>query len=288
MLNISNNWEDYECLATGDGEKIERWNNIILRRPDPQIIWHKTNNKIWNNWDGYYHRSKDGGGYWDFKKKLPEFWTINYKKLTFKVSPTNFKHTGIFPEQAINWDFIMNKITEFKKSNEEMRILNLFAYTGCATMAASIAGADEVVHVDASKGMIEWAKENMNLCKLENNKIRFIVDDVIKYLEREQRRGRTYHGIIMDPPSYGRGPNKEVWKLENNLDELLEKTKNILDKDFSFILINCYTTGLSHNSLNNLLKQKFNYDIETGEIGLPVTENNLILPCGIYGKITKN
>ena len=182
----------------------------------------------------------------------------------------------------------MNKITEYKKNNKEMRILNLFAYTGCATMAASIAGADEVVHVDASKGMIEWAKENMHLCNLDNNKIRFIVDDVIKFLEREQRRGRTYHGIIMDPPSYGRGPNKEVWKLENNLDELLEKTKNILDKDFSFILINCYTTGLSHNSLNNLLKQKFNDKIETGEIGLPVTENNLILPCGIYGKITKN
>ena len=182
----------------------------------------------------------------------------------------------------------MNKIIDYKKNNKEMRVLNLFAYTGCATMAASLAGATEVVHVDASKGMIEWAKENMYLCNLENNKIRFIVDDVIKFLDKEARRGRTYHAIIMDPPSYGRGPNKEIWKLENNLDELLEKTKKILDKNYSFILINSYTTGISHNSLNNLLKLKFNANIETGEIGLPVTENKLILPCGIYGKITKN
>ena len=285
---ISNNWKDYECIATGDGEKIERWNNVILRRPDPQIIWHKTNNPIWNKWNGFYHRSNKGGGYWEYKTKLQEFWTINYKNLTFKVSPTNFKHTGIFPEQATNWDYIMNKICEFKKENKEMRILNLFAYTGCATMAASIAGATEVVHVDASKGMIEWAKDNMKLSNLENNKIRFIVDDVIKFLEKEKRRGRTYHGIIMDPPSYGRGPNKEVWKLENNIDELLTKTKEILDDNYSFILINSYTTGLSPTSLNNLLKLKFNANIETGEIGLPVTENNLILPCGIYAKITKH
>ena len=288
MLNISTEWQEYECIATGDGEKIERWKNIILRRPDPQIIWHKTNNKIWEHYDGFYHRSTKGGGYWEYKKKLPEFWTVNYKQLTFKVSPTNFKHTGIFPEQATNWDFIINKIQKFKQNNKEMRILNLFAYTGCATMAASFAGADEVVHVDASKGMIDWAKENMKLCNLEKKKIRFIVDDVIKFLEKEKRRGRTYHGIIMDPPSYGRGPNKEIWKLENNLDELLTKTKDILDKDYSFILINSYTTGFSHNSLYNLLKLKFNANIETGEIGLPVTENNLILPCGIYGKITKN
>lgn len=288
MLNISTNWQDYECLATGDGEKIEKWNNIILRRPDPQIIWHKTNNKVWKQWDGFYHRSPKGGGDWEYKKKLPEYWTVNYKKLTFKVSPTNFKHTGIFPEQATNWDFIIDKIKEYKQDNRQMRILNLFAYTGCATMAASYAGADEVVHVDASKGMVDWAKENMKLCHLENNRIRFIVDDVIKFLEKEKRRGRTYHGIIMDPPSYGRGPNKEIWKLENNLDELLTKTKEILDKDYSFILINSYTTGISHNSLNNLLKLKFSDNIETGEIGLPITENNLILPCGIYGKITKN
>ena len=286
-MNISNNWQDYECLASGNGEKLERWGNIILNRPDPQIIWNKSNNPIWNKWDGYYHRSNLGGGSWEFRKKLPEFWTINYKDLVFKVSPTNFKHTGIFPEQATNWDYIMDKIK--KRNNEELRVLILFAYTGCATMAASHAGAKEVVHVDASKGMIDWAKENMHLCGLENNTIRFIQDDVIKFLDREIRRGRTYHAIIMDPPSYGRGPNKEIWRLEDNLGELLSKTKQLLDKDYSFLLINSYTTGISPTSLNNILNLTFDDShIETGEIGLPITENNLILPCGIYGRVTKN
>lgn len=289
MTNISNNWIDYECLATGNGEKLERYGNIILNRPDPQIIWPKTNNKIWNKADAHYYRSNKGGGHWEYHKQLPDKWTINYKHLTFKISPTNFKHTGIFPEQATNWDYIMNKIATFKKNHDEIRILNLFAYTGCATMAASSAGATEVVHVDASKGMTDWAKENMHLCHLENNKIRFIVDDVIKFLEREKRRGRTYHGIIMDPPSFGHGPNKEVWRLEDNIQELLTKSKDILDKDFSFLLINSYTTGLSPISLNNILSLTFpNTKIETGEIGLPVTDNNLILPCGIYGKVTKD
>ena len=253
MTNISNNWIDYECLATGNGEKLERYGNIILNRPDPQIIWPKTNNKIWNKADAHYYRSNKGGGHWEYHKQLPDKWTINYKHLTFKISPTNFKHTGIFPEQATNWDYIMKKIAAFKKNHDEIRILNLFAYTGCATMAASSAGATEVVHVDASKGMTDWAKENMNLCHLENNKIRFIVDDVIKFLEREKRRGRTYHGIIMDPPSFGHGPNKEVWRLEDNIQELLTKSKDILDEDFSFLLINSYTTGLSPISLNNIL-----------------------------------
>lgn len=285
-MNISNNWQDYECLATGNKEKLERWGNIILNRPDPQIIWNKTNNKIWNNWDGYYHRSNLGGGTWEFNKKLPEFWTINYKNLTFKVSPTNFKHTGIFPEQATNWDYIIEKISN--SNNKEFRVLNLFAYTGCATMAASSAGAKEVVHVDSSKGMIDWAKENMKLCHLENNTIRYIQEDVIKFLDREIRRGRTYHAIIMDPPSYGRGPNKEVWRLEDNIGELLDKTKALLDKDYSFLLINSYTTGLSPTSLKNILSLTFkNSKIETGEIGLPVTENNLVLPCGIYGRVSK-
>ena len=289
MTNISNNWIDYECLATGNGEKLERYGNIILNRPDPQIIWPKTNNKIWNKADAHYYRSNKGGGHWEYNKQLPDKWTINYKHLTFKVSPTNFKHTGIFPEQATNWDYIMEKITTYKEKHDEMRILNLFAYTGCATMAASSAGATEVVHVDASKGMTDWAKENMHLCHLENNKIRFIVDDVIKFLEREKRRGRTYHGIIMDPPSFGHGPNKEVWRLEDNIQELLTKSKDILDEDFSFLLINSYTTGLSPISLNNILSLTFpNTKIETGEIGLPVTDNNLILPCGIYGKVTKD
>ena len=190
-MNISNNWQDYEFLSTGNGEKLERWKNIILNRPDPQIIWNKTDNPIWNTWDGYYHRSSLGGGSWEFRKKLPESWTVNYKNLTFKVSPTNFKHTGIFPEQATNWDYIMDKISNSK--NKELRILNLFAYTGCATMAASSAVAKEVVHVDSSKGMIEWAKENSLLSHLENNTIRYIQDDCLKFLDREARRGHTYH-----------------------------------------------------------------------------------------------
>lgn len=286
-MNISNKWIDYECLKTGNGEKLERWGNIILNRPDPQIIWEKKD--VWNNYDGYYHRSNEGGGYWEYKKKLPEYWIVKYNNLTFKVSPTNFKHTGIFPEQAANWDYIDFKVKEYLKNHEEMHILNLFAYTGCATMAAANAGATEVVHVDASKSINEWAKENMKLCHLEDKTIRFIADDAIKFLEREKRRGHTYQGIIMDPPSYGRGPNKEVWKFENDFTKLLDKVKDVLDKDYSFLLISSYTTGISHISLENILKLKFpNQKIETGENCLPITENNLILPCGIYGKITKN
>ena len=286
-MNISNKWIDYECLKTGNGEKLERWGNIILNRPDPQIIWEKKD--VWNNYDGYYHRSNEGGGYWEYKKKLPEYWTVKYNNLTFKVSPTNFKHTGIFPEQAANWDYIDFKVKEYLKDHEEMHILNLFAYTGCATMAAANAGATEVVHVDASKSINEWAKENMKLCHLEDKTIRFIADDAIKFLEREKRRGHTYQGIIMDPPSYGRGQNKEVWKFENDFTKLLDKVKDVLDKDYSFLLISSYTTGISHISLENILKLKFpNQKIETGENCLPIIENNLILPCGIYGKITKN
>ena len=286
-MNISCEWNDYTCIASGDGEKLEKWGNYILRRPDPQIIWPKTDKNLWNNWDGFYHRSNKGGGYWEFKKKLPDSWTIKYKNLKFKISPTNFKHTGIFPEQATNWDFVANQIKN--SGRKDFRVLNLFAYTGCATISASAAGASEVVHVDSSKGMIEWAKENRDLSGIHDNYIRYIIDDVMKFLAREKRRGRTYHGIIMDPPSYGRGPNGEVWKLEDNLGELLKKAKDVLDDDYSFLLINSYTTGISPTSLNNILSLIFNGDnIVTGEIGLPVKENNLVLPCGIYGKVTKN
>ena len=286
MLNVSDKWKDYEIIATGDGEKIERFGDVTLRRPDPQVIWDKSGSNLWNNFDGIYHRSSSGGGYWEFKKKLPDYWVINYGKLKFKIAPTNFKHTGIFPEQAVNWDYIIDKISN---SNKDMRVLNLFAYTGCATMAASFAGAKEVVHVDSSKGINEWAKDNMNLCGLENNTIRFIVDDAIKFLEKEIRRGRKYHAVIMDPPSYGRGPNKEVWKFEDNLKILLNLVKQVLDDDYEFLLINSYTTGVSHISLNNILSLVFSdSNIVTGEIGLPIKENNLILPCGIYGKVTKN
>ena len=285
IMQVSSDWQEYVCLASGDGEKLERWGNVVLRRPDPQIIWEKSKNSIWNTWDGYYHRSNKGGGSWEFKRSIPEHWKIHYKDLTFKVSPTNFKHTGIFPEQAVNWDYVSTKIKESKR--DEFRVLNLFAYTGCATMAASKAGATEVVHVDASKGMVEWAKENRDLCGLEDKRIRFIVDDVIKFLEREKRRGRTYHGIIMDPPSYGRGPKGEVWRLEDNLQELLIKAREVIDEDFSFLLINSYTTGVSPTSLGNILKITFpNTKIETGEIGLPIKENNLVLPCGISGRVT--
>lgn len=286
-MNLNNNWKDYECLKTGDGEKLERWKNIILIRPDPQIIWKK--NSVWKEFDAHYYRSTEGGGHWEFKKKLPEYWTVNYKDLTFKVSPTNFKHTGIFPEQSSNWDYIEEKIKDYMKTHKEMHVLNLFAYTGCATMAASAAGATEVVHVDASKGINEWAKENMHLSKLDNNTIRFITDDVLKFLDREKRRGNKYQGIIMDPPSYGRGPNKEVWKFEKDFNNLLDKVKEVLDEDYSFLLISSYTTGISHISLSNILKKEFTgHKIETGENTLPVTEDNLILPCGIYGKVTKN
>ena len=286
-MNLNTNWQDYECLKTGDGEKLERWKNIILVRPDPQIIWKK--NEIWKNFDARYHRSNEGGGYWEYVKELPQYWTVNYKNLTFKVSPTNFKHTGIFPEQSSNWDYIDKKVKEYLKTHKEMKVLNLFAYTGCATMVASSAGATEVVHVDASKGINEWAKENMALSKLTNNHIRFITDDVLKFLDREKRRGRKYQGIIMDPPSYGRGPNKETWKFEKDFQTLLSKVKELLDDDFSFLLISSYTTGISHISLQNILRKEFPKNIiETGENTLPVTEDNLILHCGIYGKVTKN
>ena len=286
-MNLSTNWQDYEILASGDGEKLERFGNVILRRPDPQIIWPKSDNNIWNKWDGYYHRSNTGGGFWEFKKRLPEYWTIRYRDLTFKISPTNFKHTGIFPEQGVNWDYIIDTIS--KSNKDEFLVLNLFAYTGCASMAAAYGGASEVVHVDSSKGMIEWAKENMKLCGLDNKKIRFIQDDCLKFIEKEKRRGRKYHAVIMDPPSYGRGPNKEVWKLENNLKELIDSVKDILADDFAFVLINSYTTGFSQFSLNNLLRLSFkDYKIVTGEIDLPICENNLVLPCGVYGKITRD
>lgn len=289
MIKVSNEWKDYECISAGNGEKLERWGNVVFRRPDPQAMWPIKHNELWKNPDGFYHRSEKGGGYWEFKKQLPEFWTVRYKELTFKVSPTNFKHTGLFPEQAANWDFSINKI---KNANRPIKVLNLFAYTGGATMAASFAGAVEVVHVDASKGMTEWAKENMRLCGLENNKIRFIVDDCLKFVEREARRGNKYDVIIMDPPSYGRGPNGELWKFEHNLYNLINACLKILSDKPLFFLINAYTTGISSTVLLNILKTTlepiYGGKIEAGEIGLPITDNNLVLPCGIYGRWEEN
>ena len=288
-MRISNEWIDYECIDAGFGEKLERWGDVILRRPDPQAMWHTDFDQKWKNVDGFYHRSKRGGGNWEFFKKLDEYWTINYKHLKFKVSPTGFKHTGLFPEQAINWDFMMDKI---QKANRKIKVLNLFSYTGAATMACSSAGAD-VVQVDSSKGMTEWAKENMHLCNLQDNSIRFIVDDCLKFVLREKRRGNKYDAIVMDPPSYGRGPNKEVWKFEDNIYKLIEACMEILSDKPLFFLINSYTTGISGIVLENILKttvlKKYpNGYVDSGDIGLPVTTNDIVLPCGIYGRYQSN
>lgn len=288
-MRVSLDWKEYECLDAGNGEKLENWNGIILRRPDPQAMWDVSDYQDWKKVDGHYFRSKEGGGEWKFYKQLPPFWTITYKHLKFKITPTNFKHTGLFPEQATNWDFMMDKIT---KSNRPVKVLNLFSYTGAATMACSSVGA-EVTQVDASKGMTEWAKENMSLCGLDGNKIRFIVDDCLKFVEREERRGIKYDGIVMDPPSYGRGPNGEMWKFDKNLYTLIEACIKILSDKPIFFLINSYTTGISSIVLDNILKttilKKYpNGIVESGEIGLPVKRDNLILPCGIYGRWESN
>lgn len=283
---IANEWNDYEILDTNNGEKLERWGNILLRRPDPQIIWNKkVDEKLWSSAQGRYFRSNRGGGEWKFYAKLPENWNIHYKNLTFQVHPTGFKHMGLFPEQASNWDWIGKKI---KESDVPVKVLNLFAYTGGATCAASASGAKEVVHVDASKGMVKWAKENSILSGLENRRIRFLTDDVFKFIEKEIRRGNSYQGIIMDPPSYGRGPKGEIWKLEERFTELISLTKKILSKDFSFLLINCYTTGFSNIALENILKMEFqswNRKVTSGQTLLPVREGGLLLPCGIYCRV---
>ncbi|MCR5795461.1 MAG: class I SAM-dependent methyltransferase [Solobacterium sp.] len=287
MLKKADQWKDYTCIDAGGFEKLEQWNGIILRRPDPQAVWPADKGSaVWQNADAVYHRSRSGGGSWEFRKKLPESWNIRYGDLTFKVSPTGFKHTGLFPEQAVNWDWMADLI---RGADEEIRVLNLFAYTGGATMACAEAGAAEVVHVDASKGMVQWAKENRDLCGLQDHKIRFIVDDCIKFVEREKRRGRTYHGIVMDPPSYGRGPNGEMWKFEKEITSLIEACLSILDEHALFFLINSYTTGFSSVVLDNIMKTMIlpehpDGTVETGDIALPVESRDLLLPCGIYGR----
>ncbi|WP_336771927.1 class I SAM-dependent methyltransferase [Paenibacillus sp. MMO-58] len=284
-MYVADKWVDYEVIDTGAGDKLERWGQYILRRPDPQIIWPIADESgAWKKADGHYHRSSSGGGQWQFKSSLPERWTIAYGELKFHIKPTNFKHTGLFPEQAVNWSWMMDKI---RSADRPIRVLNLFAYSGGATVAAAAAGA-EVVHVDASKGMVQWAKENAQLSGLENAPIRYITDDVFKFVQREQRRGRQYDAIIMDPPSYGRGPNGETWKLEENLYPFLEFCTTILSDNPLFLLINSYTTGLSptvlHNLLHTTMKGKFGGMINCGEIGLPITQSGLHLPCGILGR----
>jgi 23S rRNA (cytosine1962-C5)-methyltransferase len=284
MIKISNEWQDYKIIDSGNGEKLEVWNNITLRRPDPQAMWSVIDYTSWDNINALYERSDTGGGAWQDVKNVPSSWTVNYKNLTFKIALTNFKHTGLFPEQAVNWDFMMTKI---KNSQRPIKVLNLFAYTGAATMACSSAGA-EVTQVDASKGMTEWAKENMVLSHLENNKIRFIVDDCLKFVEREKRRGNKYDAIVMDPPSFGRGPKKEVWKFEDSLYLLINACLEILSDKPLFFLINAYTTGISSIVLDNILKttilKKYpSGKTDCGEIALPIERDNMLLPCGIYG-----
>src|SRR5574344_2800264 len=245
---ISNNWKDYELIDAGDGEKLERWGNVILCRPDPQAIWPKGDRSLWAKADAIYHRSASGGGEWEYRRDLPEKWTISYRDLTFKVSPTGFKHTGLFPEQAVNWDFMTEKI---KNAGRPVKVLNLFAYTGGATVACASAGA-EVTHVDSAKAMVERAGENVRLSGLTDAKVRYIIDDCLKFVRREIKRGRKYDAIIMDPPSFGRGPNGEMWKIEDNLFSLIRETKEVLSDNPLFYLLNSYTTGLQPTVMANM------------------------------------
>ena len=273
---IANEWQDYECIDTANGEKLERWGEITLVRPDPQVIWQEPYSKDgWNRVYGRYFRSNTGGGEWKFYKGIPKSWSIQYKDLTFRIKPMNFKHTGLFPEQAVNWDWIIRKLSD----KPHARVLNLFAYTGGATVAAAYAGAD-VVHVDASKGMVTWAKENLQASGLGDRFVRFIVDDCVKFVEREIRRGRKYEAIIMDPPSYGRGPGGEVWKIEDNLYPFLKKCCELLSSEASFLLVNSYTTGLSPVVMKNTLQMLLGGTITSDEIGLPITRSGFVLPCG--------
>ena len=282
---LANNWKDYEILDMANGEKLERWKDIILVRPDPQIIWkNKSFPEKWKNSNAKYNRSNTGGGAWEYQKKMPNAWQIQYKNLTFNIKPMGFKHTGLFPEQAVNWDWMIEKI---KKEKREIKVLNLFAYTGGATVACLSAGAS-VCHVDSSKGMVTWAKENVMASGLQEKKVRYIVDDVVKFVNREIRRGNKYDAIIMDPPSYGRGTSGEVWKFEENIGDLVELCAQVLSDSPLFFLINSYTTGISSvvlkNMLNLTIMKKYGGKVENGEIGLPMTDSKLVLPCGIFGR----
>lgn len=287
---IANNWKDYEVLDCSNGEKLERWGDYILVRPDPQVIWDTPKAlKGWKKMNGHYHRSSRGGGEWEFFN-LPEQWTINYKSLTFNLKPFSFKHTGLFPEQATNWDWFSDLISKkkTKRGNDNpVKVLNLFAYTGGATLAAAAAGAN-VTHVDASKGMVNWAKENAVSSGLKDAPIRWLVDDCVKFVEREIRRGNKYDAIIMDPPSYGRGPKGEIWKIEDSIHSFVKLCTQILSDKPLFFLINSYTTGLAPSVLTYMIEievgKKFGGHVEAQEIGLPVSSNGLVLPCGASGR----
>ena len=277
---IADGWNDYELLDCGSGEKLERWGGHILVRPDPQAIWETPReNRGWRSAQGRYHRSSSGGGHWE-KEKLPESWQVKYKDLTFQVKPMNFKHTGLFPEQAVNWDFAREKI---ERAGRPVRVLNLFAYTGGATVACASAGA-EVTHVDSAKAMVERAGENVRLSGLTDAKVRYIIDDCLKFVRREIKRGRKYDAIIMDPPSFGRGPNGEMWKIEDNLFSLIRETKEVLSDNPLFYLLNSYTTGLQPTVMANMLKLGLNTSknavITADEIGLNTREEGIVLPAG--------
>ena len=281
---IADNWKDYAVIDCGGGEKVERWGDQVLVRPDPQAIWPRAEGcRAWDKPNAIYHRSNAGGGKWEIHK-LPEQWAIHYGELTFQLKPMSFKHTGLFPEQAANWDFIDRMI---RNAGRPINVLNLFAYTGGATLAAAAAGAS-VTHVDASKGMVTWARENAKSSGLEQAPIRWIVDDCIKFVEREIRRGNHYDAIIMDPPSYGRGPKGEIWKIEESIFPFVRLCTQLLSRDARFFLINSYTTGLQPAVLSYMMNlcitPAFGGHVEAGEIGLPVTQSGLILPCGASGR----
>ena len=280
---IANNWKDYEVLDTSGGEKLERWGKYLLVRPDPQVIWNTPHEHPgWKKKNGHYHRSSKGGGEWEFLN-LPDEWSISYKDLTFHLKPFSFKHTGLFPEQAVNWDWFSDLIAH---AGRPVKVLNLFAYTGGATVSAAKAGA-QVTHVDASKGMVSWAKENAAASGLADAPIRWLVDDCTKFVEREIRRGNHYDGIIMDPPSYGRGPKGEIWKIEEAIHPLVKLCAKLLSDNPLFFLINSYTTGLAPAVLTYMIStelKQFNGKVDSQEIGLPVTESGLVLPCGASGR----
>ena len=280
-MRVSSQWKDYTLLDCSDGERLERWGRVTLVRPDPQVIW-KTpkTHPLWKKADAVYHRSQSGGGHWEMRAQLPDRWTVEYKDLRFHVRTMGFKHTGVFPEQAVNWDFVSELI---RRAGRRVRVLNLFAYTGAATVSALRAGA-EVVHVDASRGMVQWAKENAQLCGAADRPVRWIVDDCIKFVRREIRRGNRYDVLIMDPPSYGRGPGGEVWKLENEVYGFVELCRDVLSDEPLAVLLNSYTTGLSpavmQYILGSVLCPALGGQTQSDEIGLPVQSSGLVLPCG--------
>ena len=283
-MKVANNWKDYELLEMKNGMKKERWGEYVLVRPDPQIIWTSPSN--FNDYDAIYHRSNKGGGHWEYKRKLKDNWQVRYKDLTFNIKPMGFKHTGLFPEQAVNWDYMIEKI---RNANRSIKVLNLFAYTGGATVACLYAGAS-VCHVDSSKGMVAWAKENVISSNLQDRPVRYIVDDVVKFVEREIRRGNKYDAIVMDPPSYGRGTNGEVWDIEKDLYNLVSLCSKLLSDKPLFFIINSYTSSLSSSILKTILKMtiKEKGTITDDEIALPLKSSDITLPCGVYARWESN